>query len=301
MSTYQLPPDDKVVGVLVAYNTPAEVLRRTVARLAPQLHRVLVMDNSDAPIGADGLDMGNGVEYISSNGNVGIAEAQNRGIMRAAEIGADFILLLDDDSNFPAGGVATMLRDLQEERVSFPHTVGIGPRVVDERTGQALVAIWRGTRIRPGTISGITEVAYLVSSGALIDARSLRQYGLFRSDYFIDHVDQEWGLRVGIAGGRLVITPNVTMIHKLGDEPTLSRSGNVRYTHDSPIRDYYLTRNAILLMRDLKLPLQRYPGLLRLLIDSSIRKVLGRSRTREQRLAVLRGLAHGIRNRRGKL
>jgi rhamnosyltransferase len=301
MSTYQLPPDDKVVGVLVAYNTPAEVLRRTVARLAPQLHRVLIMDNSDAPIGADGLDMGKGVEYLPSNGNVGIAEAQNRGVQRAMELDAAFVLFLDDDSSFPDGGVATMLRDLAEERRTHPETAGIGPKVVDERSGQVLARIWRGSRIRPGIVDEMTEVAFLVSSGALIDIDSFRRFGMFRADYFIDHVDQEWGFRVGIEGGRLVITPNVTMFHKLGDEPTLSRSGNVRYTHDNPIRDYYLTRNAILLMRDLKLPVQRYPGLLRLLIDSSIRKVLGRSRTREQRLAVLRGVLHGIQNRRGKL
>jgi rhamnosyltransferase len=301
MSTNRLPHDDRVVGVLVAYNTPAEVLRRTVTRLAPQLHRVLIMDNSDTSTGADFSKLGERVEYISSNGNVGIAEAQNRGVQRAIELDASFVLFLDDDSSFPDSGVSTMLQDLAEERLIHPETVGIGPKVVDERSGQVLARVWENSRIRPGIVDEITEVAFLVSSGALIAVDAFTRFGMFRNDYFIDHVDQEWGFRVGIEGARLVITPNVTMFHKLGDEPTLSRSGNVRYTHASPIRDYYLTRNAILLMRDLKLPLRRYPGLLRLLIESSIRKVLGRSRSRAQRLAVLRGLAHGIRNRRGKL
>ncbi|PPF63045.1 hypothetical protein C5E11_08205 [Clavibacter michiganensis] len=304
MSMHRPLPADKVVGVLVAYNTPNDVLRRTATRLAPQLFGVLIMDNSDNS-GGDSrsplAQLGEGVEYIASGGNVGIAEAQNRGVRRAIELGANFVLFLDDDSSFPDGGVETMLRDLAFERRTSPGTVGIGPRVVDERSGQVLARVWSGSRIRPGIINETTEVAFLVSSGALIDVAAFERFGMFRSDYFIDHVDQEWGLRTGLAGGRLVITPNVTMFHKLGDEPTLSRSGNVRYVHDSPTRDYYLTRNAVFFMRDLDLPLRKYPSMIRLLVDSSIRKVFGRSRSREQRLAVLRGLVHGVRNRRGKL
>ncbi|SMG16178.1 glycosyltransferase [Agreia pratensis] len=304
MSTQRPSPGDRVVGVLVAYNTPYDVLRRTAARLAPQLFGVFIMDNSDAfddSSHADFSDLGERVEYIPSGGNIGIAEAQNRGVRRAIELGADFVLFLDDDSSFPDGGVETMLRDLAAERHTSPDTVGIGPKVVDERSGQVLARVWNGSRIRPGVIAETTEVAFLVSSGALIDVDAFARFGMFRSDYFIDHVDQEWGLRVGLSGGRLVITPNVTMFHKLGDEPTLSRSGNVRYVHNSPTRDYYLTRNAIFFMRDLDLPLRRYPSMIRLLVDSSLRKVLGRSRSRDQRVAVLKGLTHGILNRRGKL
>jgi len=294
----------KVVGVLVTFNTSGEVLLETATRLAPQLHRLLIMDNSDASsevaraLSGDPVD---GVDYHSSGGNVGIAAAQNQGIARSAELGADFVLFLDDDSRFPDGGVDGMLIDLANERQSFPRTVGIGPKIVDERSGQALIAVWDGRKIRPGKVTRVTEVAYLVSSGALICASAFEDYGPFRGEYFIDHVDKEWGLRVGLEGGRLVVTPNVVMTHQLGDAPTLSRRGNVRYRHESPVRDYFLTRNAVLLMRDLPLPAVRYIDLIRLLLDSSIRKVFGRARTFPQRRAVVVGFLHGILNRRGPL
>jgi len=294
--------DKKVVGLLVTYNTPGDVLVRTLVRLAPQLSLLLVMDNSDssdevARAVTDAQLFG--VEYHSSRGNIGIAQAQNNGIARSLEVGADYVLFLDDDSLFPEGGVRQLLGDLNNERIALPLTVGIGPRIVDTRTGQVLAAVWEGRKIRPTNVTDVTEVAYLVSSGALIDVHAFEKYGLFRSEYFIDHVDKEWGLRVGLRGGRFVVSPNATMSHQLGDEPTMSRSGNVRYRHDSPTRDYYLTRNAIFVMRDLSLPVIKYVDMLRLLIDSSLRKILGRNRTMPQRLAVVTGVVHGLRNRRG--
>lgn len=294
----------KVVGVLVAYNTPGDVLLQTAKRLAPQLFRLLVMDNSDTTSEVSQALSGTqieGVEYHSSGGNVGIATAQNQGITRSIDLGADYVLFLDDDSSFPDAGVEKLLHDLAEERRAFPETAGIGPRIVDERTGQALIAVWEGPRVRPGQVTRTTEVAYLVSSGALIDVKAFEKYGLFRGEYFIDHVDREWGFRVGIQGGRLVITANVTMSHQLGDAPTTTRSGNIRYRHESPARDYYLTRNAILLMRDLPFPAIKYIDFIRLLLDSSLRKIFGRTRTPSQRRAVITGLVHGIINRRGPL
>lgn len=294
--------ESKVVGVLVTYNTSGDVLLQTARRLSPQLFRLLVMDNSDSSsevahaLSSTPIE---GVEYHSSGGNVGIAAAQNSGISRSRELNANYVLFLDDDSRFPDGGVATLLDELGEERRASPETVGIGPQIVDERTGQALIAVWEGHRVRPGSVSRTTEVAYLVSSGALIDVTAFEKYGLFRGDYFIDHVDKEWGFRVCIQGARVVVTARVIMDHQLGDVPTTTRSGSIRYRHESSVRDYYLTRNAILLMRDLPLPAIKYVDLIRLLLDSSLRKFFGRGRTVSQRRAVAAGFVDGVINRRG--
>jgi rhamnosyltransferase len=294
--------EPKVVGVLVAYNTPGEQLLKTASRLAPQLLRLLVMDNSDnsteVALALSRMPI-QGVEYHSAGGNVGIAAAQNKGIERSNELDADFVLFLDDDSTFPDDGVKDLLAELAQERKAFPNTAGIGPRIIDERTKQSLVAVWDGAKVRPGLLTHRTEVAYLVSSGALVDADAFEKYGLFRGEYFIDHVDKEWGFRVGLHGGRLVVTPLVTMTHQLGDSPTVTRSGSIRYRHASPTRDYYLTRNAIFLMRDLPLPAIKYFDLLRLLVESSLRKIFGPARTLDQRRAVVHGLVHGLLNRRG--
>jgi rhamnosyltransferase len=293
-----------VVGILVAYNTPSNLLIDTVARLAPQFTRLLVMDNSTGD-GSLERDLARvqveRVEYHSSGGNVGIADAQNRGITRAVQLGAEFVLFLDDDSAFPSGGVAMLLSELSIEREAEPLTVGIGPTVLDIRTGQCLAFVWDGARIRPTAPNKNLTAAYLVSSGALIDVKAFEAYGPLRSSYFIDHVDKEWGLRVGLNGGRLVVTNNVTMDHRLGDAPLLSSRGKVRYHHESPARDYYLTRNAILLMRDLRLPPAQQFGLVELLTKNAVRKIAGPRRTIRQRHAVLLGLIHGLANRRGPL
>lgn len=295
--------DVGVVGVLVAYNTSSEVLIETAERIATQLDRLLVYDNSDRPNDLQEAivraDIAN-VEYHQSHGNAGIAAAQNKGISRAIELGAGFVLFLDDDSTFPDNGVAELLDELQTERARHPQTVGIGPLITDSRTGQELAIVWDGRFLRTGDVTSTTEVAFLLGSGALVDIKAFEQFGLFRSEYFIDHVDKEWGLRVGLLGGRLVVTKRVGMVHQLGDSPTLSSRGAVRYNHDSHIRDYYLTRNAILMMWDLRLPAVKYIDLIKLLTINSIRKMVGRNRTFDQRIAVLKGLIHGMLNLRGR-
>ncbi|MCY1233894.1 rhamnosyltransferase [compost metagenome] len=294
--------NSKVVGVLIAYNTPPETLLRTARRIGRQVFRLVIVDNSDRPTdiaGAVAEAHLPGIDYVPAGGNIGIAAAQNLGIRRALEMNANYILFLDDDSSFPDEGVVMLLNELEKERRMFPQTAAIGPRIIDEPTGQELTYVWDGAKMRRRKVHLLTEVAFLVSSGALIDVRAFLDYGFFREEYFIDHVDKEWGLRVALRGVRQVVTPEVTMIHQLGDTPTTSLRGSVRFKHESPARDYYLTRNAILVMRDLSMPLIRYPDMLRLLIESSIRKTIGPSRTWAQRKAVVLGLWHGLSNRGG--
>jgi rhamnosyltransferase len=290
--------------VLIAYNTSSEVLTATAAEITKDVERLIIVDNSDSvpvPSEMESLMVIPKVEYIALGKNFGIATAQNRGIERCIELGVDYILFLDDDSRFPSGGVMTMLQELEEESTEHPNTCGIGPRILDEPTGEELTYLWHGSDMVRREAASIVEVAFLVSSGALIEADAFSRYGNFRDDYFIDHVDKEWGYRVALQGGRLVVTPRVTMTHQLGDRPTKSIRGNVRFRHENPARDYYLSRNAIFVVRDLSMPRDKRIGMIKLLVTNSTRKVVGFNRTLDQRKAVIKGVYHGLLNLRGPL
>ncbi|MDF2916821.1 MAG: glfT1 [Microbacterium sp.] len=291
-----------VAGVLIAYETDPVVLLAATRRLGEQLDSLYVVDNSADPqiLKAAVADAGDSaVQHVSMGGNAGIARAQNLGIDRATRSGADFILFLDDDSTFPAGGVATLVAEFLKFEKIYPGLAGIGPRVVDERSGRAIAAVWEGSRIVPSSEVGLLEVAYLVSSGALVSAAAFGKFGALRGEYFIDHVDKEWGLRVGKAGGTFLVTPEVTLVHRLGDEPVTTKRGATRYRHGSAVRDYYLTRNAILMMRDLRLGWRKTAGMLDVFLRTAIRKLGDRSLTRSQRRAVRQGILDGLLNRRG--
>ena len=75
-----------------------------------------------------------------------------------------------------------------------------------------------------------------------------------REDLFIDHVDLEWGVRARKAGWRLVAVPAAKLTHSLGDD-VVRLPGRDQPVHvHSPIRNYYILRNTIALVRTSLLP-----------------------------------------------
>ena len=75
-----------------------------------------------------------------------------------------------------------------------------------------------------------------------------------REDLFIDHVDLEWGVRARKAGWRLVAVPGAKLTHSLGDD-VVRLPGRDQPVHvHSPIRNYYILRNTIALVRTSLLP-----------------------------------------------
>lgn len=298
----------QLAGVVVTYYPDLQRLEATLARLGPELTPLVVVDNSDDPDVARAVESccrEAGALLLAMKSNIGIAAAQNWGIRESLQRNATHVLFLDDDSELTAGAPTALLAAFDSLRVTRPNVVAMGPRVKDRRTGEFLTFAWRGRHIRQLRTADdhddFTDSAFLLGSGAVVVAEAFETVGLFREEYFIDHVDKEWGLRAGASGFASVVTSSVTLLHSLGDTPDRDASGSAAlYTHRSPVRDYYLTRNAFLLFRDLDLPRIRFVGMFRLLAEQSVRKVAHPVHP-GQRRAVLRGVADGLRGRSGPL
>lgn len=295
----------RVLAVLVTFNPDVAHLRPTLSTIGAVID-VVVIDNSDEPSARSSvaaLCNDEKATYQSLGGNAGIAAAQNAGIARARSRSFEYVLFLDDDSSMDGGAIPRLLEAADQARMDDPSVVGVGPRIVDARSKQTLAYAWIGNHIGLATMpeaGGPVDVAFLVSSGSLISLAAFDTYGPFRADYFIDQVDKEWGLRVGSSGGRMLVISDEILLHSLGDEARVTRGGKrVTFSHDSPVRHYYLTRNAIHMLRDTKLPFLRRLHLVRLLVDSSIRKVFSPTAPPERRRAVLKGWSDGIRGVRG--
>lgn len=87
----------------------------------------------------------------------------------------------------------------------------------------------------------------LISSGCLIAIDALAEIGLMDAALFIDYVDMEWCTRARKAGYEVVGLPDVTMSHRLG-EGQVRVAGRDISVH-TPMRSYYLVRNALLFAR----------------------------------------------------
>lgn len=253
----------RVAAVVVAWRPDAARLLALVQTLAAQVNDVLVVDNSDDPAFArvirDAADAAR-AQWIPVGRNAGIGAAQNLGVARARAIGARFVLLSDDDSSPPAGLVTALLAGFARTRTTCAKVAAVGPFVHDAREPDSLL-VFADTRFGPRRADRVGSgtpfpAAFLLASGCLIDLDAWASIGPMREDFFIDHVDLEWGLRARRAGWQLFALPDVPLAHRLGEavaRPWFLR-GRPIHLH-APARNYYLARNTLLLVRSGLMPI----------------------------------------------
>ena len=77
----------------------------------------------------------------------------------------------------------------------------------------------------------------------LIPVPVLSKVGLMAEELFIDWVDLEWCWRAKKCGYCIIGCADITIKHTLGDR--IQKIGSNMYPIRSPIRHYYIVRNAI--------------------------------------------------------
>lgn len=252
-----------IAAVVVAWRPEPARLAQALARLAPQVDTIYLVDNSEDEAAARDIAgacaSAPGCRLLPMDGNRGIAAAQNRGIDAARAAGHGWVLLSDDDSLAAPGMVASLRAAVERAAAAGVRVAAAGPLVGDVRDAHA-VLVFGDTWIGPRRIAGASqavapmEAAFLVASGCLLRLDAVAAIGPLREDLFIDHVDLEWGLRARRAGWTLLVDPAARLEHRLGDRVLrLPVSGRPFHVH-APARNYYLVRNTLLLLRGGLLP-----------------------------------------------
>jgi rhamnosyltransferase len=300
----------QVHAVVVTFRPDVDDLVLLLKSLMPQVGGIVLVDNGSGPAVSPTLEVaeGLGVRVIRLPENFGIAFAQNIGIEKAIEAGAGYILLSDQDSVPAPDMVQRLLEGLQSSgRGSGAAIAAIGPATVDRRNGE-LSFFWRPGRWlphrwKPGADEQgePVEVEFLIASGTLVPVPVIQAIGGMRSRYFIDHVDTEWCFRAKAAGYRLLGSAAARLHHRLGDDVRkiwFLRTRSVM--HHSPLRDFYMFRNTLLMLRDTRLSIVWIVHLLgRLVQFSGYFLLFGSDRVQRARM-MLSGLGHGLVNRGGR-
>lgn len=294
---------DDVFAVIVTFNPDFPVLEELLASLLPQVGKAIIIDNCSAN------DM---VKWCAErqfanlsvrvlDRNYGIAHAQNIGIDAARASGALYVLLSDQDSK-PAENMVHELRGAVLTLSQSGINVGaVGPRYKDPRQENPPPFI-RNQGLAPKRQMGthpkdIVEVDHLIASGCLIPVSVLNKVGQMNGDMFIDYVDIEWGLRAKDIGFRSFGVFSAEMSHSLGDSHVnfLGR----KITIHSPLRHYYLVRNAFWLYKQRHVPGNwKFIDGYRMVLRMGFYTIFAKPRHRHF-LMMLRGLGHGLRSRLG--
>lgn len=234
-------------GAVIVFYHPDEACIARANRLAETMCSV-VIDNTPHQFAVAGLSPL--VRYVPNGKNVGVATALNQGVAVLREVGCSRALLFDQDSE-PTDtllrDLPMVLADLQQcgERVAL-----VAPAYEDARLGGVAPFV----RFRPFCLERVfasgaqtVDVDFVITSGSCIALDCWTAVGPMDDALFIDFVDLEWCVRAKRAGYRLLGVPRITMRHALGGEPV--RIFGRPYPMHSPLRHYYLFRNAIVLFR----------------------------------------------------
>jgi rhamnosyltransferase len=239
----------KVLAILVTYKPDLDILRTLLAPALEQADRLVVVDNLSTPqtrqviweaagSGRPGESPPPNMELIPNAANAGLGVGFNQGIVRAMELGFDFVLLLDQDSILRPGAIRRLVDEFHALSTRFE--VGALQAANLEADGRVnFDSRRRDYYRRRGMYEGETSYQglYLLNSGAFFPVDVFRKVGLLDERYFIVFVDYEIALRLARAGLGMFHVPGAKIDHNVGPKP-----------RPDPKRLYHAVRELVLLI-----------------------------------------------------
>ncbi|AYA06630.1 MULTISPECIES: glycosyltransferase family 2 protein [Rahnella] len=291
----------KPAAVIVSYQPIINDLMHLIDSLKRQGVESIVVDNGS--LGREKFaNLREICVFIELEKNLGIAAAQNIGIRKAEEKGAEYIVFFDQDSKIDENYIRALTQDFLRVRQYDSKIATIGPVFTDSRHGfyYKVIDINRfGLRkkINPENYSAPFATSLIISSGSMIPIDAIRQIGYMNESLFIDYVDTEWCLRATSQGYTIYVGTSARMTHSIGDKIVRFFMFNIPV--HSPFRRYYRVRNAFFLLR-----MKHVPKLMvvREFIFNFIHQVIliltQKSKKREYLHSFLRAIKDGFLNRR---
>jgi rhamnosyltransferase len=244
----------RVFSVVITLNPDIATFETLLIRTRNQVEQIVVVDNgsrADCVAQLSRLCSENVTLHLLAK-NVGIAAAQNQGILLARNAGATDVLLLDHDSLPCPGMVGTLVSARDKLRANGEAVAAVGPLVVERQTQIAapLPQIVEGrVRFQLPSDDVPTRCEYLIAAGTLLSMQAFEAVGPMNEVYFVDQVDVEWCFRAGATGLGVYCVPQARLEHAIGDEVVSFWMFGMRLLAvHTPMRDYFYFRNSLRLM-----------------------------------------------------
>ncbi|MFN8489839.1 MAG: glycosyltransferase family 2 protein [Caldilineaceae bacterium] len=234
------------------YKLTADCIRSLLKVDYPN-YRVLVVDNGsqDDTVSKLGSEFVDKIDLITNDKNLGFSGGNNVGIRFALAQGANYVMLLNNDT---VANDPLFVRKLVDIAENDRHIGMASPSIFyfddPERVWYAGSALdlWKGWRhyyLVPGDKMAI-ETGYASGCCVLISAQMIQEIGTLNESYFLTVEDVEWSLRAKHAGWRVVYVPDACLLHK----DSISSKAHKGKGVYSPLRVYHEYRNTIWLIRE---------------------------------------------------
>lgn len=219
----------KIAGVITLFN-PDEKIKFRIEAILPFVEKLFLIDNSEKlneDIDSTYQD-NQKVEYCFNNSNLGIAASMNIAIEKAIAEKFDFILTMDQDSEFEPNSLAKLISSLSADG------------------NIAIYSPFHKNKFftNPPQSSDNEEIFDVMTSGNFLNLNAVKRVGMFREDYFIDYVDIEYCLRLRKNGFKIIRVNSSILNHNEANLMVKSFWGKKVYPpNHKPFRWYYKIRN----------------------------------------------------------
>jgi GT2 family glycosyltransferase len=294
---------EHVAVVVLSWNGRDDTIEclASLGRMAWEGLVTIVVDNGSADGTSEAVrERFPEVVLIRSEQNLGFAEGNNLGLRRALQLGADYVLVLNNDTLLDPDAISLLVAEARRR----PDAGALCPLIYYADPPDL---IWyAGAEYNPrrgynppqtgyreadrGQYSQVREITRATGAAMLVPRGVLERVGLLDAELFLHVEDVEWSQRMLAAGYRILFVPSARVWHKVSAD-----TGG----ENSPTLAYYGMRNRLEVAAR-HAPLRGVAGARREAV--TVLAELAHARRGERRLESLRGALEGWRDfRRGRL
>jgi rhamnosyltransferase len=234
----------KIAAIVILYHPSINTLRN-IQSYAQSVGKVFVFDNTEGErsIINKALCEEPNIDYFHDGENKGIAERLNQGAKQATQEGFDWLLMMDQDSQFQDNAI-NLYFDCIKKYTSINQVALFGTNFSRDEHLSTFTTIPK-------------EVDVMITSGTILNLHLYQVIGEFDEALFIDAVDVEYCLRAKKMGYSVIQLMNIFLKHELGNVvkkasiKTLFLVKKKKELH-SALRYYYIHRNNLYLQEKYK-------------------------------------------------
>ncbi len=236
----------KVGVVILNYkvkNLALKCLNSVLASSFKPTHVVMV-DNSSGDDIEKELPKSERVEFIQTGQNLGYTGGNNVGIKHLLKYDLDYIWILNPDLTVDKKALEILTNKSEQlgAGISCPKIYFEGSKKLWYAGGifdkANVLGSHRGVDEQDtGKYDTDQETDYATGAAMFISRQVLEKVGLFEERYFLYYEDSDLSLRAKQADFKVMYIPEAVVFHKNAQSTKLG----------SPIQDYYITRNRMLL------------------------------------------------------
>lgn len=242
--------------ILVNYNGYKDTIEciKSLKNLKYNNYKIIIVDNASSDNSINELNhyVFKNIILLKSDKNLGFSGGNNIGIKYALDNGADYIMLLNNDTEVEPNFLENMIEVAESDKSIG--IVGCKIKYYDNKNllwyagGQVnwfkFIGEHFGMREEDnGQYDKFKEISFMTGCCMLIKREVIEKVGMLPDEYFMYFEDVDFCVKVQEAGYKIVYEPKAVIYHKVG----ISGGGE-----ESPFSIKWCTRNRIYFMNKYK-------------------------------------------------